>query len=165
MRTKQCAAHRAGAARPMISDCICANTETDMTLYRTIFPIPIVCFLAALVSDIGYASSANLQYLHFSEWLIAAGLAIGALAALVLLVLVIARSAMRTRPGWMHLVLFYATLALELVNSLVHTIDGWTAVVWNGMMLSVVGAILALAAAATLRAAPLAWTGHREVRA
>lgn len=136
-----------------------------MTLYRTIFPIPIVCFLAALVSDIGYAASADLQYLHFSEWLIAAGLAVGGLVALVLLVVVIANSAMRTRPGWMHLALFYATLAVELVNALVHTIDGWTAVVWNGMALSAIGAILALAAAATLRAAPLAWTGHREVRA
>lgn len=136
-----------------------------MTLYRTIFPIPIVCFLAALVSDIGYASSADLLYLHCSEWLIAAGLAVGALAALVLLVTVIANAALRTRPGWTHLVLFYATFAVELVNSLEHTIDGWTAVVWNGMVLSIVGAILALAAAATLRAAPLAWTGHREVRA
>jgi uncharacterized membrane protein len=149
----------------MISGCIRANMENNMTLYRTIFPIPVVCFLAALVSDIGYASSANLQYLHFSEWLIAAGLAVGALAALVLLLLVIARSAMRTRPGWMHLVLFYATLAVELVNALVHTIDGWTAVVWNGMILSVIGAILGLAAAATLRAAPLAWTRQQEVRA
>ncbi|MFI4926944.1 MAG: hypothetical protein ACHP7E_04555, partial [Burkholderiales bacterium] len=113
----------------------------------------------------GYASSADLQYLHCSEWLVAAGLAVGALAALVLLVVVIAHSAMRTRPRWMHLVLFYASLAVELVNSLQHTIDGWTAVVWNGMILSVIGTILGLAAAATLRAAPLAWTAHREVRA
>lgn len=136
-----------------------------MPLYRTIFPVPIVCFLAALVSDIGYASSADLLYLHCSEWLIAAGLAVGALAAVVLLVVVIANSALRTRPGWIHLVLFYLTLAVEFVNSLEHTIDGWTAVVWNGMILSVIGAILGLAAAATLRSAPLAWTGHREVRA
>lgn len=136
-----------------------------MTLYRTIFPIPIVCFLAALASDIGYAASADLMYLHFSEWLIAAGLAVGALAALVLLVVVIANSALRTRPGWMHLVLFYVALVVELLNAFVHTIDGWTAVVWDGMILSVIGAILALAAAATLRAAPLTWIGRREVRA
>lgn len=136
-----------------------------MTLYRMIFPIPIVCFLAALASDIGYASSANLMYLHFSEWLIAAGLAVGAVAALVLLVVVIGNAAMRARVGWVHLVVFYAALAVELVNALVHTVDGWTAVVWNGMILSVLGAILGLAAAALLRAAPLARTGLREVRA
>ena len=137
----------------------------EMPLSRIIFPIPIVCFLAALASDIGYASSANLQYLHFSEWLIAAGLVVGAVAAVVLLVVFIGHAALRARPGWLHLAVFYATLVVELLNALVHTIDGWTAVVWNGMMLSVIGAVLGLAAAAMLRSAPLARIGHREVRA
>ena len=50
-----------------------------------------------------------LMWLHFSEWLIAAGLAFGALAALVLLVEFFASRAIRTRRlGWAHLVLFYA---------------------------------------------------------
>ena len=136
-----------------------------MALYRLLFPVPLVCFLAALASDIGYASSADLEYLHFSEWLLAAGLAVGALAALVLLVVFIANPLVRMRPGWIHLVAFYVALAVELVNSFVHTIDGWTAVVWNGMILSVIGAILCLVAAATLRALPATWITHREARA
>ena len=49
-------------------------------LYLLLFPISIVCFLAALVTDIAYAASEFLMYLHFSQWMIAAGLAIGALA-------------------------------------------------------------------------------------
>lgn len=136
-----------------------------MAIYRLLFPLPIVCFLAALASDIGYASSADLMYLHFSEWLIAAGLAVGALAALVLLVVFIASRTVRTRPGAIHFVLFYVLLAVELVNAFEHTIDGWTAVVWTGMVLSVLGAVLALLAAATLRALPPAWGVYREARA
>jgi uncharacterized membrane protein len=135
-------------------------------IYLLLFPIPVVCFLAALVTDVVYASSAYLMWLHFSEWLIAAGLAIGALAALALLIEFFASRAIRTGGfGWAHLVLFYAALAVELCNALVHTIDGWTAVVPTGMTLSIVGALLALAAVGTLFRVPVAWVARREVRA
>ena len=46
-------------------------------IYLLLFPIPVVCFVAALVTDIAYSASAYLMWLHFSEWLIAAGLAFG----------------------------------------------------------------------------------------
>jgi uncharacterized membrane protein len=133
-------------------------------VYVLLFPVPIVCFLAALATDIAYSASAYLMWLHFSEWLIAAGLAFGALAALALLIEFIASRGIRTRAGWMHLVLFYAALVAELFNALVHTIDGWTAVVPTGLVLSVVGAVLALAAAGTLLVVPVTWVAHREVR-
>jgi len=134
-------------------------------LYLLLFPIPVVCFVAALVTDIAYSKSAYLMWLHFSEWLIAAGLVFGALAALVLLVEFLASRSIRTgRFGWAHLVLFYAALLVELINALVHTIDGWTAVVPTGMTLSIVGAILALAAVGALFRAPVVWVVHREVR-
>ena len=133
-------------------------------IYLLLFPIPVVCFVAALVTDIAYANSAYLMWLHFSEWLIAAGLAFGGLAALVLLVEFFASRAIRTGSiGWTHLVLFYAALVVELINALIHTIDGWTAVVPTGMTLSVIGALLALAAVATLFRVPV-WVARREVR-
>jgi len=134
-------------------------------IYLLLFPIPVVCFVAALVTDIAYANSAYLMWLHFSEWLIAAGLAFGGLAALVLLVEFFASRAIRTGSiGWTHLVLFYAALVVELINALIHTIDGWTAVVPTGMTLSVIGALLALAAVATLFRVPVTWVARREVR-
>jgi uncharacterized membrane protein len=134
-------------------------------IYLLLFPIPVVCFVAALVTDIAYANSAYLMWLHFSEWLIAAGLAFGGLAALVLLVEFFASRAIRTGSiGWTHLVLFYAVLVVELINALIHTIDGWTAVVPTGMTLSVIGALLALAAVATLFRVPVTWVARREVR-
>lgn len=134
-------------------------------LYVLLFPIPVVCFLAAVATDAMYAASAFLLWLHFSEWLIAAGLAFGALAALALLVTFIASRAIRAKPGWLHLLLFYAALVVELLNALVHTIDAYTAVVWTGMALSVIGAILAAAATVSLLAIPVAWVGRRGARA
>jgi uncharacterized membrane protein len=133
-------------------------------IYLLLFPIPVVCFLAAVATDIVYANSAFLLWLHFSEWLIAAGLAFGALALLALVVEFIADRAIRAGIGWAHALLFCAALVVELFDALVHSIDGWTAVVPTGMALSVVGALLALAAVATLFRVPVAWVAHREVR-
>jgi len=134
-------------------------------MYLTLFPIPVVCFVAALVTDIVYASSAFLMWLHFSQWLIAAGLVFGALAALVLLVDFVANPVIRRGTfGWAHLGLFYAALIVELFNAFVHTIDGWTAVVPSGMILSIIGAILALAAVWTLFMIPVAWIALKRTR-
>ena len=134
-------------------------------IYLLLFPIPIVCFLGALVTDVTYASSAFLMWLHFSEWLIAAGLAFGALAALALLIEFFASHAIRRgAPGWTLLMTFYAALIVELFNAFVHTIDGWTAVVPTGMILSIGGAILALAAVVALFLVPVTWVEHREAR-
>lgn len=116
-------------------------------IYLVLFPIPVVCFLAALVTDIAYWASANLMWLHFSQWLIAAGSAFGFLAALVLLLEFFTDRAIRVgRFGWTHLVLFYASLVVGIFNGLAHTVDGWTAVVPIGMLLSAVAAVLAVAA-------------------
>ena len=134
-------------------------------IYLLLFPVPVVCFLAALATDIAYSQSAYLMWLHFSEWLIAAGLAFGALAALALLIEFFASHAIRTGPfGWAHLALFYAALVFELFNAFVHTIDGWTAVVPTGMVLSIIGALLALAATGTAFRVPVTWVARRESR-
>jgi uncharacterized membrane protein len=133
-------------------------------VYLLLFPIPVVLFIAALVTDITYSKSANIMWLNFSEWLIAAGLLFGLLAAIALIVEFLASRAIRTGGiGWMHLVLFFAALIVELFDMFIHTRDGWTAVVPGGMTLSIVGVILALAAVATLFRVPVAWVTYREV--
>jgi uncharacterized membrane protein len=134
-------------------------------IYLLLFPIPVVCFLAALLADIAYAKSATMMWLNFSEWLIDAGLLFGALAAIALIVEFFASRAIRTgRVGWAHLVLFFAALIVELFNAFFHTRDGWTAVVPTGMTLSVIGVLLALAAVATLFTVPVTWVVHRPVK-
>ena len=133
-------------------------------IYLLLFPIPIVCFLGALITDVVYSRSAQLMWLNFSQWLIAAGLLFGLLAAIALLVEFIASAATRIRIGWAHLILFYAALIVELCNALTHSRDGFTAVVPMGLTLSVIGAVLALAAVATLFFMPVPWGTRREVR-
>jgi len=134
-------------------------------VYLLLFPIPVVFFVTALVTDIVYANSAFLMWLHFSQWLIAAGLVFGALAALALLIEFFAGRALRgARFGKVHLGLFYACLIIELCNAFVHTIDGWTAVVPTGMILSIIGALLALASVGTLFVVPVTWVGFRRAR-
>ena len=135
-------------------------------VYLLLFPIPVVCFLAALVTDAVYASTGFLMWLHFSEWLLAAGLAFGAVTLLILIIQFLVRSTIREAPfGWAHFALFCVALAVELANSFVHTIDGWTAVVPTGLTLSIIGTVLALAAVLTLVRIPVTWVERREVRA
>jgi uncharacterized membrane protein len=55
-------------------------------------------------------------------------------------------------------------MIVELFNSLVHTVDGWTAVVPTGLILSIIGSILSVLAVATLFFVPVAWVPAREVR-
>ena len=123
---------------------------TAGSIYLFLFPAPVVCFVGALVTDLVYASSAYLMWLHFSQWLIAAGIALGVIVGIVLLVELISRRAM----GWAHAALFYVGLVVEVFNALVHTADGWTAVMPAGLTLSVIGAVLMLAAAGSLFRAP-----------
>jgi uncharacterized membrane protein len=94
-----------------------------------------------------------------------AGLVFGVLAALALLVEFIASRAIRAGAfGCAHLLLFYGACVVELFNAFVHTRDGWRAVVPTGMTLSIIGAVLALAAVATLFRVPVTWVAYREVR-
>ncbi len=122
------------------------------SIYSFLFPVPVVCFVGALVTDIAYASSAYLMWLHFSQWLIAAGIAFGIIAGIVLLIELISSRAIRGAPGgWAHVALFYAGLVVEIFDAFEHTADGWTAVVPTGLILSAIGAFLMLVAGVTLR--------------
>ena len=135
--------------------------------YLMLFPIPIVCFIGALITDLVYIGpgGAFLLWLHFSEWLIAAGLAFGAFAAIASLVELIAAEPLRTSfLGWGHFLLFWAAMIVELFNAFVHSIDGWTAVMPTGLILSIIGAILSVAAVATIFLVPIMWVPAREVR-
>jgi uncharacterized membrane protein len=133
-------------------------------LYLLLFPVPVVCFVAALVTDVAYSSTAFLMWLHFSEWLIAGGLVLGAFAAIALIAEFIAiRKTGAGSVGWAHLALFFAALVVELINAFLHTRDGWTAVVPGGMAFSAVGVVLTLAAVATLFRTRIAWIPHRQL--
>jgi uncharacterized membrane protein len=107
-----------------------------------LLPIPILCFIGGLLTDLAYQrSGGNLLWVNFSSWLIAAGLVLGALAGLFLLI-----DAARGTVGWLAFILLLAAWVVEFVNSLVHARDGWTAVVPLGLTLSVIAVVLVLIA-------------------
>jgi uncharacterized membrane protein len=140
-----------------------AVSRVSAPLYLLLFPIPVVLFIAALVTDIAYAKGATIMYLNFSEWLIAAGLLFGAFAAIVLIVEFCVNRTIRSGGiGWTHLVLFFVGLVVELFNMFFHTRDGYTAVVPGGMTLSIVGVAMMLVAVATLFTIPVTWVVHRR---
>jgi len=110
-----------------------------------ILPVPVVCFTGALLTDIAYVNSGgNLQWLNFSCWLLVAGLAFGAVAALLMIIDLIRLPLLRSPWGGGALGLLVVTLVLEFINSLIHARDGWTAVVPTGLTLSAISAILIL---------------------
>jgi uncharacterized membrane protein len=117
-------------------------------IYSMLLPVPVVCFLGVLLTDITYIQSGgNLIWLAFSSWLLLFGLAFGAIAALVLLIDFIRSPAMRRGAGWAHLLIFYLGLLVELLSIFVHERDGWTAVAGLGIVLSIIGVALILVAA------------------
>jgi uncharacterized membrane protein len=108
-------------------------------LSAVFLPIPVVCFVAALATDLSYqGSDGNLLWLNFSSWLLAAGLLFGAIALVLMLI-----DALRG-AGWAAALLLFATWIVELFNSLIHARDGWTAVVPTGLALSAIGVVLVL---------------------
>lgn len=109
-------------------------------IYSMFLPVPVVCFLGALITDLAYqGSGGNLLWVNFSSWLLAAGLVFGAIAAVLLLI-----DAIRGVWSWAPFGLLIVAWIVELINSLVHARDGWTAVVPLGLILSIVGAVLIL---------------------
>jgi uncharacterized membrane protein len=118
------------------------------SIYSILLPVPVVCFLGVLLTDVTYLNSGgNLVWLDFSSWLLLAGLVFGAIAALVLLIDFIRNPAMRRGAGWAHILIFYLGLLVELLSIFVHERDGWTAVAGLGIVLSIIGAALILVAA------------------
>ncbi len=133
--------------------------------YLMLFPVAVVCFIGALLTDLVYSGNAVIEWLNFSEWLIAAGLVFGGFAALASLIELIVAAPLRSNIlGWGHTFLFWAAWIVELFNAFVHSVDGWTAVVPTGLILSVIASILCVAAVATIFLVPVVWVPTREVR-
>lgn len=106
---------------------------------------PLAFFVGALVTDVIYANTADMQWANFSVWLITFGLFMGVLAAVAGVVDAIAFSRQRRRRPLWHSLGTGAMMALALVNAFVHSRDAWTSVVPTGLALSAIVAVLAVA--------------------
>lgn len=111
-------------------------------LHPALLPIPILCFVGALITDLAYINSAEMMWLDFSSWLLLAGLIGGGIAG-VLLIVELVRAPDR-RVLLLHFVFLLAAWVVEVFNSFIHARDGWTAVVPTGLSLSIVATMLGL---------------------
>jgi uncharacterized membrane protein len=129
-------------------------------VHGILLAFPVALFPSALLADIAYLRTAELQWTNFSAWLIAGGLVFtGLLLAWTLIALALSFRS----PDRLRRVIYSGVLAVlfvvGLLNAFKHSQDGWTSVGSFGLILSILSTLLALGAAI------LAWSGfiNREV--
>ncbi len=106
-------------------------------IHPMLVPFPIVCFIGALLTDIAYASTAEMMWANFSAWLLAVGLVMGVFAAIAGMIDFASNERVREQgPAWAHMLGNIGVLVLALFNNFVHSRDAWTSVVPTGLVLS-----------------------------
>ncbi len=117
------------------------------------FPLPL--FLGALVSDIAYWQTFQIQWANFAQWLNAGGMLGGTFALLWALVNLFRSGTARRRRPIIYFVVLLAMWVLGFINAFVHAKDAW-GMMPEGLYLSALSALLALVAA---------WIGYSGFRA
>ncbi len=106
-------------------------------------PVPIVCFVGALLTDIVYYATAEILWADFSAWLLVVGVIMGVLAAIAGLIDFLGNRMIRTQmPAWPHLIGSVVVLVLAFFNALIHTRDAWTSVMPIGLVLSIITVLI-----------------------
>lgn len=112
-------------------------------IHPMLVPIPIACFIGALLTDIAYVVSAEIMWANFSAWLLVVGVIFGVLAAIAGLTDFLGNRLVRAQPpAWPHLLGNAVALILATVNALIHTRDAWTSVWPTGLILSAITVLI-----------------------
>jgi uncharacterized membrane protein len=127
--------------------------STPGPLHATLLAGTVPLFLGALLSDIAYFKTFQIQWSNFAAWLIAGGLVFCGLALLFALINLIRADKKTGRPV-MYFLLVLLTWVLGLINAFEHAKDAW-AVMPQGLVLSVI---------VTLLACVTTWTGLTNLR-
>lgn len=101
-------------------------------------------FLGALLADIAYWKTYDIQWTNFASWLLAGGLVFGALAVVAALFALFGRTR-RSAGVVVYFVLVLAAWIIGLVSAFHHARDAW-ATMPGGLVLTLVAVALACAA-------------------
>ena len=112
-------------------------------LHRLLVTFSAAFFVGALVTDFVYWQMPDVVWERFSIWLITAGVIVAGLA-IIAYAIDLATGRKIDRPAWPGVVGYALAVVLSLINALVHSRDGYTAVVPTGLMLSAVVVIVLL---------------------
>lgn len=128
-----------------------AYRYTPGPLHATLLAGTVPLFLGALLSDIAYTQTYQIQWANFASWLIAGALVFCGLAFLFALVNLL-RAERKAGQPTRYVLLLLATWVLGLVNAFQHAKDAYASMP-AGLIMSAVVLLLALAAT---------WTGLRS---
>lgn len=123
--------------------------ERSVTPSTKLFHPPLVAsgaalLIAALATDVIYWRTFLTQWENFSVWLITGGLLLAALAGIALVLDLALRRA--GRMHWLDFAMLTVAALLSVLNAFIHSRDGYTAVVPEGLALSAIVTVLLLAA-------------------
>ncbi|MCV4263914.1 DUF2231 domain-containing protein [Pseudomonas capsici] len=127
--------------------------STPGPLHAILLAGTVPLFLGALLSDIAYFKTFQIQWSNFASWLIAGGLVFCGLALLFALVNLIRAEHKAGRP-LVYFLLLLGTWVLGLINAFEHAKDAW-AVMPSGLILSVIVTMLSVVSA---------WVGLTSLR-
>ncbi len=127
--------------------------STPGPLHAILLAGTVPLFLGALLSDIAYFKTFQIQWSNFASWLIAGGLVFCGLALLFALVNLIRAEHKAGRP-LVYFLLLLGTWVLGLINAFEHAKDAW-AVMPSGLILSVIVTVLSVVSA---------WVGLTSLR-
>jgi uncharacterized membrane protein len=106
-------------------------------LHAMLVPVPIVCFVATLVTDIVYWQTAAVLWADISAWLLVIGVIFSLFAATVGMIDFLGDRRIREiRSAWIHGLGNFVALIVSIFNTLIHTRDAYTSVVPSGLILS-----------------------------
>lgn len=114
-------------------------------MHAGLIPLGAGLLFAALATDVAYLRTVSTQWETFSVWLITGGLVVAFVAALALVADLLTGRTRHISP--LKFVVLVSAVVTAVVNVLVHSRDGYTAVVPTGIGLSVVTAMLLAVAA------------------
>lgn len=112
-------------------------------IHPMLVPFPIAFFIGALLCDLTFWNNANLIWFTASEWLLGAGLVMSGLAAIAGLTDFFSERLIRNlNVAWWHAGLNIIMVLIELYNFYVRYTLGPSAVLYSGLVMSVISVII-----------------------
>jgi uncharacterized membrane protein len=112
-------------------------------IHAMLVPIPIVCFVGTLITDLVYWRTAAMMWANFSAWLLTVGLVVSILVVIAGLIDFAGDRRVRAiSTAWVHGLGNGVALLLEIVNAFVHSRDAYSSVVPDGLILSALAVLI-----------------------
>lgn len=121
-----------------------------LPLHPIVLGLPFACFFAGMLTDIAYFQTYDIAWKNFSDWLIAGGMVLGALGAIVGIVDLLRPTVRAHRLLAPYAIVYAVAMLLALLNNFIHSRDAFGAMP-AGLILSVL-TVLVLTAASVLGA-------------